>query len=57
VGKEEGPLLPIKILESEYESEAESSVGLVLLAHQLSQPILLPLIPPSSSPLPLYNMS
>ena len=46
---EEGPLAPIEeILESEYESEAKSSIESVLLVH-LSQPIPLPLIPLSLS--------
>jgi len=46
-------------LESEYESEAESSTGLVLLAHQSPPLTPPPLIPPSltPSPPPLYNMS
>ena len=58
MGQEEGPLSPTEILESEYESEAESSTGSVLLAHQ-SQPTPLPLTSPSLSlslPLP-YTMS
>jgi len=58
VGQEEGPLLPTEILESEYESEAESSAGSVLSAHQ-SQPTPLPLTSPSLSlsPPPPYTMS
>jgi len=52
VGQEEGPLSPTEILESEYKSEAESSAGLVLLAHQLSPPTPLPFTLPS-----LYTMS
>jgi len=58
VEQEEGPLSPTEILESEYESEAESSAGSVLSAHQ-SQPTPLPLTSPSlslSPPLP-YTMS
>jgi len=56
--QEEGPLSPTEISESEYESEAESSTGSVLLA-QRSQPTLLPLISPSLSPSPPppYTMS
>ena len=55
--QEEGPLAYIeKMLESEYESEAKSSTGSVLLA-QLSQPTLLPLTPLSPLPLLLYIMS
>jgi len=49
------------MLESEYELEAESSAGLVLLAYQLPPPTPPPLTPPSPSPLlspPLpYTMS
>jgi len=58
VGQEEGPLLPTEILESEYKSEAKSSAGSVLLAHQ-SQPTPLPLTSPSLSlsPPPPYTMS
>jgi len=58
VGQEEGPLSPTEISESEYESEAESSTGLVLSAHQ-SQPTPPPLTPPSLLPLPPppYTMS
>jgi len=58
VGQEEGPLSPTEILESEYESEAKSSTGSVLLAHQ-SQSTPLPLTSPSPSPSPppLYTMS
>jgi len=52
VGQEEGPLSPTEILESEYESEAESSTRLVLLAHQSSQPTPPPLTSPSLSPSP-----
>jgi len=59
VEQEEGPLSPIEISESEYKSEAESSAGSVLLAHQSPPPTLLPLTSPllSPSPLPPYNMS
>jgi len=59
VEQEKGPLLPTEISESEYESETESSAGLVLSAHQSSQPTPPPLIPLSLSPLPppSYNMS
>jgi len=53
VGQEEGPLSSTEISESEYESEAESSTGLVLLA-QGSQPIPPPLTSPSPPP---YTMS
>jgi len=58
VGQEEGPLSPTEISESEYESEAESSAGSVLLAHQ-SQPTPPPLTSPSLllSPPPPYTMS
>ena len=57
MGQEEGPLSPTEILSSEYESEAESSTGSVLLAHQ-SQPTLPPHTPLSSPlPLPPYDMS
>jgi len=58
VGQEEGPLSPTEILESEYESEAKSSAGLVLSAHQ-SQPIPPPLTSPLLSPSspPPYTMS
>ena len=46
------------ILSSEYESEAESNTGSVLLAYQLSQPILPPHIPSIILLLlPLYIMS
>ena len=38
------------MLESEYESEAESSAGLVLLAYQLPPPTPPSLTPPSPSP-------
>ena len=58
MGQEEGLLSPTEISSSEYESEAESSVGLVLSA-QISQPIPPPPTPPSlslSPPLP-YTMS
>jgi len=46
-------------LESEYKSEAESSVGSVFLAYQSLSPIPLPLTPPLPLPLPPlpYNMS
>ena len=57
--QEEGPLSPTEISESEYESEAESSTGSVLSAHQSSQPTPPPLTSPSlslSPPLP-YTMS
>jgi len=54
VGQEEGPLLPTEISESEYESEAESSTGSVLSAHQ-SQPTPPPLTSPSLPP--PYTMS
>ena len=59
MGQEEGLLSPTEISESEYESEAKSSVGSVLLAHQSSQPTPLPLTSPSllPSPLPPYTMS
>ena len=60
MGQEEGPLSPTEISSSEYESEAKSSIGLVLSAHQ-SQPTPPPCTPssPSSSPSPppLYDMS
>ena len=58
MGQEEGPLSPIEISESEYESEAEFSAGSVLSAHQ-SQPTPPPLTPPSLSPSPPppYTMS
>jgi len=58
VGQEEGPLSPTEILESEYESEAKSSAGSVLSAHQ-SQPTPPPLTSPSLSPSPPppYTMS
>jgi len=58
VGQEEGLLSHTEISESEYESEAESSTGSVLSAHQ-SQPIPLPLISPLLSPSlpPPYTMS
>ena len=58
MGQEEGPLSPTEISSSEYESEAESSTGSVLSAHQ-SQPTPLPLTSPSPSlsPPPLYTMS
>jgi len=57
VGQEEGPLSPTEISSSEYESEAESSAGSVLSAHQ-SQPTPPPHTPSSlpSPPLP-YDMS
>ena len=54
--QEEGPLSPIEISESEYESKAESSIGLVLSA-QRSQVIPLPLTSPSPSLPPPYTMS
>jgi len=59
VGQEEGSLSPTEISESEYESEAESSAGLVLSAYQSPLPTPPPLTPPSLSPLPLppYTMS
>jgi len=59
VGQEEGPLSSTKISSSEYKSEAKSSMGSVLSAHQ-SQPTPLPLTPPSlslSPPPPPYTMS
>ena len=59
MGQEEGPLSPTEISSSEYESEAESSAGSVLSAHQ-SQPTPPPCTPssPSSSlPPPPYDMS
>ena len=58
MGQEEGPLSPTEISESEYESEAESSTGSVLLA-QRSQPTPLPLTSPLLSPSlpPPYTMS
>ena len=57
MGQEEGPLSPTEISSSEYESEAESSTGSVLSAHQ-SQPTP-PSHTPSSlpSPPPPYEMS
>jgi len=59
VGQEEGPLSPTEISESEYESEAESSAGSVLSAHQSSQSTPPPLTSPSLSPSPPppYTMS
>jgi len=58
VGQEEGPLSPTEILKSEYKSEAESSAGSVLSAHQ-SQPTPPPLTSPSLLPSlpPPYTMS
>ena len=58
MGQEEGPLSPTEILSSEYESEAESSAGLVLSA-QISQPIPSLPTPPSLSllPPPPYTIS
>jgi len=57
VGQEEGPLSPTEISSSEYESEAKSSTGSVLSAHQ-SQPTPPPHTPSSSpSPPPPYDMS
>jgi len=58
VEQEESPLSPTEISSSEYESEAESSAGSVLSAHQ-SQPTPPPLTSPSLSlsPPPLYTMS
>ena len=56
MGQEECPLSPTEILSSEYESEAKSSTGSVLLA-QTSQLTSPPLSPPSPSPPPPYNMS
>ena len=58
MGQEENPLSPTEILESEYKSEAKSSTGLVLSAHQ-SQPTPPPLTSPSLSlsPPPPYTMS
>ena len=58
MGQEEGPLSPTEISESEYESEAESSVRSVLSAYQ-SQPTPPPLTSPSLSlsPPPPYTMS
>ena len=58
MGQEEGPLSPTEISESEYESEAKSSAGLVLSA-QRSQHTPPPLTPPllSPSPPPPYTMS
>ena len=60
MGQEEGPLSPTEISSSEYESEAESSAGSVLLAHQ-SQPTPPPLTSLSLSlsppPPPPYTMS
>ena len=58
MGQKEGPLSPTEISSSEYESEAESSTGSVLLAHQ-SQPTPPPLTSSSLSlslP-PPYTMS
>ena len=55
--QEEGPLSPTEISSSEYESEAKSSTGSVLSAHQ-SQPTPPPHTPSSSSsPPPPYSMS
>ena len=56
---EESLLTPIKILSLEYESEAESSVGSVLLVQEQSLPTLPPLTPISSSSSSLlpYTMS
>jgi len=56
VGQEEGPLSPTEISSSEYESEAKSSTGSVLSAHQ-SQPTPPPRTPSSSSLPPPYSMS
>jgi len=58
VEQEEGLLSPTEISESEYESEAKSSAGSVLSAHQ-SQPTPPPLTSPLLSPssLPPYTMS
>ena len=60
MGQEEGPLSPTEISSSEYESEAESSTGSVLSAHQ-SQPTPPPHTPTSISssppPPPPYSMS
>jgi len=59
VGQEEGPLSPIEISESEYELEAESSTGSVLLAYQSPPPTPPPLTLPFlllSPPLP-YTIS
>ena len=58
MGQEEGPLSPTEISESEYKSEAESSAGLVLSAHQ-SQPTPPPLTSPllSTSLPPPYTVS
>jgi len=53
MGQEEGPLSPTEISESEYESEAKSSIGSVLSAHQSQlTPPSLSLSPPSP-----YTMS
>ena len=59
MGQEEGSLSPTEISESEYESEAESSTGSVLSAHQSPLPTPPPLTPSSLSPLslPPYTMS
>jgi len=59
VEQEKSLLSPTEISESEYESEAESSAGSVLLAHQSLLPTPLPLTPPLlllSPPSP-YTMS
>ena len=58
IGQEESPLSPTEIPELEYESEAKSSTGSVLLAHQ-SQPTPPPLTSSSLSlsPPPPYTMS
>ena len=58
MGQKEDPLSPTENSSSEYESEAESSTGSVLSAHQ-SQPTPPPHTPSSSlsaPPLP-YSMS
>ena len=56
---EESLLTPVEILSLKYESEAESSIGSVLLAQEQSLPTLPPLTPISSSSSSLlpYTMS
>ena len=60
MGQKEGPLAHIEkaTSNSEYEPEAEFSIGLVLLAQQLLLPIPPPLIPTLLlSPPSLYTIS
>jgi len=59
VGQEEGLLSPTEISDSEYESEAKSSIESVLSAYQSPPPTPLLLTPSSLSPSPLlsYTMS